>query len=438
MIYRLSQRVRPKLKILNLVGLGLSGSLLLGLVATVYADAHGPVAPRVLPEISHATSPQSPSLIKQTNASGSTHKSPAAQALPPATGPVATSLRLSTCPLFPLATLGLAGAHSPELRKLAQYEQLCNGAFVARDSFFVSTPTTVLEAQSAAASLATILKEYAAYNVKPLVFIEPDTNNGTNIDLNAYRSGAYDAALDAYFAGLKANGITDSMMGMWVALPEGNIPVWTSVDPATFVADVTKTLQFQKKYFPASQAAILLDSESYSSGASWGNGHYVSLLPYIQGIPKGLVDSFGIQGFPWAPPANQGGAVAYDPRSYLRIDFAAEAARALGITNIWFNTGTFNQMYTTSQGAQTVSVTPAQRQVMLDGVLAQAKNLKAQGFSVAIHLFAENKSKTTEAIDWSYWANTPGSDQNTAVLTTFVHDATVAQVSFWLFDTTDH
>ena len=151
----------------------------------------------------------------------------------------------------------------------------------------------------------------------------------------------------------------------------------------------------------------------------------------MQSIPKGLIDSFGLQGFPWTAPANQATNTVYDPKIYLRIDFAAEAARALG--NIWFNTGTFNKMYTQNT-AETVNLSPALRQNMLNGVLAQAESLQSQGFNVAIHLFAQDKSATSEATDWSYWKIQPGEDANTAVFTTFVHDITTAGIPLWLFD----
>jgi hypothetical protein len=325
---------------------------------------------------------------------------------------------------------------SPQLRKLAQYEQLCNGNLIGRSSFFAPTPSTVAAAQSDAADMAAKLKEYAQFGITPLVFLEPDTDNGTDLDLTAYKNGNYDSALDAYFAALKADGVTDSMRGMWVLLPEGNLPVWSSVDPQTFTAVVTKTAQLQKKYFPHSQSSLMLDSESYPSASSWSGGAYTSLLPYVQGIPKGLIDSFGLQGFPWSPPANQPGSSLSDPRVYLRADLAAHAARALGTNNIWFNTGTFHQMYTKNT-AETVTATPLQRQAELAGVVTQAKALQSQGFTVAVHLFAQDKASTAEAVDWSYWQVTPSDTPDTVVLTTFVRDLKTANIPLWLFDTYD-
>jgi hypothetical protein len=341
-----------------------------------------------------------------------------------------------SCGALPPKHANLSTSVNPELRKLGQYEQLCGGALASRASFFVPTPNTVTAASGDASDVATTLKEYSKLGIAPLVYMEPDTDSGTELDLAQYQYGIYNAALDAYFADLKADGITDSMMGMWVLIPEGNIPGWGSVDPNTFAADVTITAQYQKQYFPNSQSAILLDSETYPSATSWSNGTYASLIPYVQGIPKGLINSFGLEGFPWAPPANQQGPQEYNPQVYLRTDLAVQAAHALGTTSIWLNTGTFHQMYT-QDAAETVTLTPLQRQAILAEVVTQAKALRQQGFSVDVHLFAQNKANTSEAIDWSYWRTNPGDEPDTGVLTSFVHSLSAANIAFWLFDTYD-
>jgi len=370
------------------------------------------------------------------NAKAGSSKQPpknTAASIPTATQSAVLGLRTAGCSDFPARTPGLATAPSSELQKLAQYEQVCNGRLTQRSSFFVPTPATTVQAQEYANDVVNDLKTYAQYGIAPLVFMEPDTATGDNLDLVQYQNGAYDAALDTYFAAIKAAGVTDAMMGMWVMLPEGNMPSWTSVDPSVFAADVTKVAGFQKKYFPASQTTILLDSETYPSADSWNGGAYISLLPYVQGIPKGLLDSFGLQGFPWSPPANQSGPSLSDPKTYLRVDFAAAAARTLGVSNIWLNTGTFSRAYT-NNAAERVADSATQRQAMLGGVVVQAQTLQAQGFTVSVHIFAQDKSVTTEAIDWSYW-KIPGDAADTSVFTTFVHDIANSHITLWLFDT---
>jgi len=375
-----------------------------------------------------ATSNATPHDSKSSN--GSAHAAPKGNVSQQTSG---ATLLTANCNNFATPTPGLASADDPGLRKLAQYQQACNGQLAARSSFFVPTPSSVSEAQSDANDVAARLKSYAQYGIAPLVFMEPNDVNGTNLDLAQYKNGAYDSALDAYFADIKAAGITDSMMGMWVMLPEGNLPEWSSVDPATYAADVTKVAGFQKKYFPSSQTTIMLDSETYPSANSWDGGAYVSLLPYVQGIPKGLLNSFGLQGFPWSPPATQSGDALNNPQEYLRTDFAAEAAHTLGVSSIWLNTGTFNQMYASSP-AETVANTPLQRQAMLNGVLAEAEGLQGQGFTVSIHLFAQDKASDSEGIDWSYW-QAPGDSPNTAVFKEFAHQLFTANIPLWIFDT---
>jgi hypothetical protein len=321
----------------------------------------------------------------------------------------------------------------PELRRLAQYEELCRGAVIDRSSFFTTTPTTVSQAQSSANEVASILKAFAKYNVPALVFIEP-SESGKNIDLNQYKNGQYNSALDTYFATLRSAGINDSTMGTWVFLPEGNLPIWSTNDPSTYAAVVTKTAQIQKKYFPNSKSSIMLDSASYPVGGTWGQGKYISFAPYVKDIPKGLIDSFGLQGFPWAGPATQPNNVSYNPKSYLQIGFAIEAARMLGTKEVWVNTGTFNRMHT-SNSSETVTLSPQQRQTMLYDTIQQVQQAKAQGFAVAMHIFAQDKSSSGEATDWSYWHDQPGSDANTLVFSTFAYKALSAGIPIWLYDT---
>jgi hypothetical protein len=344
------------------------------------------------------------------------------------------AVRTSECNITTPKRAGLAGASVPQLRKLAEYEAVCNAAIAERATFFVPTPKEASEAESFAAYTASVLKEFAKYGVSPLVIIEP-ANNGTPLNSKQYMQGAFDPALDAYFAALKTDGITDQMMGMWVPFPEGNIPVWDSVNADEFAANVTRTIKAQKKYFPASKAAVLLDSKTYPSATSWEGGAYKSLVPYVSGIEKGLVDSFGLQGFPWAPPASEGGPASYDPAVYLPARLAIDAARTLGVKDAWFNTGTFSRSHA-KKASDTVYLAPRERQVMLDGMLKQVDALKTAGLSPSLHIFAENKADTLEGIDWSYWAKGKAAESPaTPVFKTLIHDAAAKGVPLWIFDT---
>lgn len=327
---------------------------------------------------------------------------------------------------------GLESSVVPGLRKLAEYETVCNGEAASSVSFFTALPTTPAEAVAQGKDVAGTLKEYGRFGIQPLVFLEPNTPAGNRANFTTYKAGGYDTVLDTYFATIKASGITDTQMGTWTPLPEWNIPVWGNTDPQVFGNLFTRTVQLQKKHFPASKASILLESKSYPSGTSWENGTYASLLPYVKDIPKGLADSFGMQGFPWGA-MDSGDAAILDPTVYLRPDLAIPAARAVGATQVWFNTGTFR--YFAQDTNKPTSLTPEQRQQMLAGSLGAAKTVQAAGLTSALHLFAQDKSATDEKIDWSYWsAAQMNSSPAMPVFKTLVHDAKAANVPLWLYD----
>jgi hypothetical protein len=447
MVYRLGERVRIytfRRMWRRYLGMALGVSLLA--VTMLLLAGTMKITPRAISEAlgikKHDQSKDSAAVVRAANGKkpGSSKPAPkdtktdkgAASVI--ATPSASQTAVAKDCHVFPTAHTGLANSVAPELRKLAQYEQVCGGAVATRTSFFIPMPSTVVQAQTSAQEIATKLKAYAQAGVAPLVFMEPSDLDGVNLDLVQLGAGAYDAALTVYYQTLQAAGITSATMGMWAYIPEGNLPVWSTTEPNSYAAAVTKLAQLQKQYFPGSQVSLMLDSTSYAPGAGWGSGSYTSLVPYVQSIPKGLIDSFGLQGFPWAAPANQPSqASLYAPTAYLRTDLAMQAARALGVNSIWFNTGTFNQMYAGIAG-QTITNTPAQRQQMLQGVVQLAAQTKAVGFSVAIHLFAENKASVGEATDWSYWRSQPDSGAETGVFTTFARDANAAGVPLWLYD----
>lgn len=338
------------------------------------------------------------------------------------------------CTIGAAMHVGLSTSFSMQLKKLAQYEQVCNSAIITRSSFFTAIPTTAAEASEYASDVVLQLREYNKFGIKPLVFLEPTTSTGL-IDLTKIQSGSYDDAIASYFASLKNAGVTDGMMGIWVPLPEANLPVWSSLDPGVFTACISKLAGYQKKYFPTSKTGLLLDTVTYSAPDNWNSGKVASLLPYVSNIPVGLIDNFGLQGFPWSPPANEAGPDNGTPLNYLRVDLATEAARALKINEIWFNTGTFESKYT-NQAAQTITVSPDRRLTLLNDVVSQAKVAKAQNFSVSVHLFAEDKSNVEEATNWSYWpSNQFTSSASTYVFKSFASKLQTADIPLWLFDT---
>jgi hypothetical protein len=331
----------------------------------------------------------------------------------------------------------LSSSADSHLKKLAEYEAVCEGAFADRFMLFSSTPRTTEEAAPLAAGMAETLKEFAKYRVAPLVVLEPTAMDGTILPLGNFRKGLYDAGFGTYFQALKDAGITDEMMGMWVLFPEANTPAWNTTDPAVFADNVTHVAGLQKQYFPKSKVSILLDSRSYpNDDPAWAKGEYKSLRPYVADIPEGTVDSFGYQGFPWLPPADSpdDSKTTVDAAKYLRASIASEAAEVLGIKDVWFNTGTFGKAHAASPDT-IVHVEPADREDMLDGVMSQVRELRHEGLEVAVHLFSEDKSKTKEGMDWSYWSQGhPKTGEATKLFQDFVRKAGLGNVPIWLYD----
>lgn len=327
---------------------------------------------------------------------------------------------------------GLADSGVSQLRKLAEYETVCDGAAVTTVSFFVPLPTTTAKAEAQGKETAATLKKFASFNITPVVFLEPTVGGGTLVNMPTYIAGGYDTALDTYFQTIKDEGVSDAQMGLWTPLPEWNIPVWGNTNPDDFASLITRTVQLQKKHFPASKASILLESKSYPAGDSWANGTYNSFLPYVRDIPKGLLDSFGLQGFPWGA-LSENDASILDPSIYLRTDLAIEAAKSLGVKNVWMNTGTFASFGKGNNPALTLS--PAQRQTILTSVLTKAKAIQAAGFTSSIHLFANDKSQTEEKVDWSYWKLGQMTTSPAApIFKQFAYDTHAAGIGLWLYD----
>lgn len=332
----------------------------------------------------------------------------------------------------------IATSASPELKKLAEYEAVY-GPIANELMLFTDTPRTVEQAQMHAARLAPILHEMADHKVRPLVILEPMAID-QNLDFKQYSQGAYDESLRGLFLALKTHGITDAAMGTWIVFPEANAPEWGDVSlpesydttPTTFVTNVTRTVQLQKEIFPQSKSGLLLNSLSYPSGdIEWAHGEYKSLVPYVTGIPKGLIDTIGLQGFPWSAPANQPAEVSYDPKTYLNGSLLKEVADYLQIRQLWFNTGSFATMYANDPAGR-IETTPEARAETLKSVLAVAGQLQTGGYDVQVNIFAADKSALAEGIDWSY-----GSQASRAVFRDFLQAADQQNTPISLFDTTE-
>lgn len=333
-------------------------------------------------------------------------------------------------------TPNLDKANDPQLKKMAEYQSLCGSLPASHVMIFSDMPKDDGEAKEKAKKMAATLKEFALYNVRPVVIIEPVTSWGY-VDFEEFKTGFYTPWLATYFAELKAEGITDETMGIWAPFPEANLPYWNrnNATPEDFGAMVNIYLTTAKAMFPNLEASILLNSATYTADDfDWERGEYISLIPYVKTIQKGLVQSFGLQGFPWAPPANQTGQPIFDASEFLNYKLAQEAADTLGVKKIWFNTGTFKTKYADDELREKM-VPPEKRADILTGILTQAQTLETKGYEVSISLFSENKNTATEATDWSYFtSNTIRTSPDSPVFTNFAARLNESKIDLWLFD----
>jgi len=327
----------------------------------------------------------------------------------------------------------LVKSTSPQLKKLAQYELLCKSAIVDQLMVFLPMPTSPSEANLFADNAARTLQEFSKNDITPLVLFEPSLTTPSIIS-DIY-DGHYDNVLARYYDRLKVHSLTDSQMGTWVLFPEANTPTWRITDPVVFQANLIKVARLQKDAFPTSKVSILLNSRTHpDNDTSWSNGEIKSLVPYLNTIPEGLLDSFGYQGFPSQSPAdNAPGYRLLKADQFLPTGIAQQAMTTLGIKKIWFNTGTYASIYT-SDADKVVRQSTAQRHTILQQIIQQAQTM--QGVDVSINIFAEDKTKTPESINWSYWqGNAPDKSPDAHALADFIATLQNEHIEFSLYDT---
>lgn len=339
--------------------------------------------------------------------------------------------KLQSSALKPNATIMKPTPTSPNTKTHAQpseFGSLSSSEMLEkRRMWFLSTPVDEDSARSLADDAAATLRKIASDGERALAVMEPTKSDGGVVNLSAYRRGDYDSSISQFFDSLKSKGITEKNIGMWMYLPEFNMPEWGQTDPDIFVDCVARTTRIQKARFPGSLTTVMLNSQTYpSDDTSYSRGSYKSLQPYVKSMPKGMIDSFGYQGFPWVQPANQPGFSNINPTEFLRSDLAIEAAQALGVQTIWLNTGSYSRMHT-NDAAKIVTASSAERATVLSGIEAQARAIKAAGMGVAINMFLEDKSTTSEATDWSF-----GNHQQ--LLSDFIVRLGAAQIGLWRFD----
>lgn len=356
-----------------------------------------------------------PSIVKQTQISDSSKSN---------------NLSTDTKKCTQLSKTDFAQTIDKNLTVLEKYQDLCDSLAVSQMMFFVDMPVNNEGAINKAKKIAPKLKEFAKYKISPLVIAEP-TDGDTKISFKEFSSGKYNETLDLYFKTIKDEGVTDDEIGMWVPFPEYNVPYWNfdGTLPIDFGANLNNYITPLKKYFKA-KVGILLNSQTYyPEDSNWEYGSYESFVPYLKGVKKGLIDSFGVQGLPWVSPANTKRVEQFDPKEYIATDLTAEAAKFLKVKEVWINTGTFSEKYTNDTVKKT-SVSINSRKTMLNGVLVEAEKLKNEKFQVTVNIFAEDKSYLGESTNWSYFGN----EASKKVLREFFANTNEKEIKLSLFD----
>lgn len=330
--------------------------------------------------------------------------------------------------------LDLRPENDIQLNRLAVYQEVCRSLAVKRMMLFTDFPYDHKSSVESASLMAGKLKLFSQNGVEPLVVIEPAVGDKL-MRYDDFLDGKYTRALDEYFRNLKEAGVTDEMMGTWVPFPESNTPNWANknMEPKDFALSVNRYLGTMKKHFPQAKGSILLNAATYApSDIEWNNGDYLSLSPYLEDIDTNLVDSFGIQGFPWVSRATSKRKEIFRAPEFLQNEIAIASAQQLRTKDIWINTGTFFAKYA-SDPKDRVEVSLNRRKAILNDILEVAENIREyqqNEYRVSINLFSEDKSDFNEATDWSYFQD----DDSKTLLAEFLHKSEIMDVPVSLSD----
>lgn len=341
---------------------------------------------------------------------------------------------VKTCSQKP--KLDLETAQDEHLKKLAQYQQLCDSFVTDRLMVFIDMPNTDKKATEMAKKISIMLQDFHQHGVIPIVIVEPTSQWGL-VNFSEFNSGFWDKWIITFFTQLQKNGVTQDQMGIWVPFPEANIPTWNkeSASTADFGRVVNRYSRILLDHYPNTHVSVLLNSATYDvTDYDWSYGEYISLKPYIDTLEPGIISSFGLQGFPWLPQASsQSTTTLLDPGEYLNYLLLTEAAQITSVNEVWYNTGTFAAKYA-SNTTETATLTADERLAILNQTLREANKLQDRGLKVWINLFAENKTGTGEDTDWSYTGNDPNQQEHFKAFKYFVQELEKNDIGFALFD----
>ncbi len=320
---------------------------------------------------------------------------------------------------------------NPMLKQLSKYQDICGSKVADKVMVFTQIPSNSKSAQSLAVEIAATLKEFSIYGITPLVIAEP-TDGSVEISFTDFAKGNYNQVLDQYFAAIKQAGVTDQQMGIWVPFPEANIPVWNSVgsSPSDFGFLINNYSTSLKKYFPTTGVTILMNYVSFEpSDKGYTKPKNNNFDEYLQNIKPGMVNSFGMQGFPWVDSNRASNNSVSDPQIFLQPAKATRAASQLGVNTIWFNTGTVSSKYTQNPALR-ANVSANERKVINSNKVKVFDLVKNAGYNIWVNEFVQDKSNTAEQTNFSY-LQTP---QDQAIFKDYTTQLNNRGISLSIFD----
>ena len=299
--------------------------------------------------------------------------------------------------------INLNQSTSPILKQLSKYQDVCGSKVADKMMVFTQIPSNVNSVQPLANEISNILREFSLYGITPVVIAEP-IDGDVQLSFTEFAKGVFNPVLDQYFAAIKNTGITSQQMGMWVPFPEANIPTWNSEGstPADFGLLINNYSSILKKYFPTTTISVLMNYTSFNpTDKSYSKPSITNYDEYLKNIKSGLVDSFGMQGFPWVEANRSSDNSVNDPQIFLQPANTMRAANQLGINSIWFNTGTISSKYTQNPNLR-VNISAADRQVINNNKIKVFDKVKNAGYNIWVNEFVQDKSNTAEQTNFSY------------------------------------
>ncbi len=290
----------------------------------------------------------------------------------------------------------------PYLTKLKLYQDNCGSQAFSSMMIFTSMPTDPAAIAQESVRISNILTAMSKIGIKPIIIAEPG-----KLSFIEFNQRSFDKYLSEFFISLKANGVTDQMMGLWVPFPEPNIPVWNSIgsNPTMIAQNFNIYMEALRETFPTVKGSILLNSKSFApEDVNWESGQYSSLAEYGSSLNPAYLDSVGIQGFPWIGPKGTEWGYDKSAETFLQPELTIELAQAAGVKKVWFNTGSFSSKYTLDP-AKTVIIPNIERATTLNSILitsVQVRSALGKDSKVMLHIFAEDKSQVAEATNWSF------------------------------------